>query len=260
MANLPTFNGFSFNESGLIAERILFKSYAERAITRANINRREGVKLLGSEFGEKEIVIEGKIIKSTSTELQTKVDELKSYLTIEEGDLQIETGRTFAATVKSLVIPDEHYNQSMASYEVTFICSNPYSEGQTISQTYPVTSGLFTLSGNIYVSGTMFTRPTFVYTPAGAASGNTNIKNISINHTPTGQTVLVSGFGNGLGLSYANPVTINYDTFEATESSTEIDSSGAFSKWEPGTNGFTVTVSGRYPGGSVQVTYRARYL
>lgn len=260
MATLPTFNGFSFNDSGLIAERIIFKGYADRAVVRANINRREGVKLLATEFGEKEIIIEGKIIKDSSSNLQTKVDEMKLLSTVEEGDLELESGRTWVATVKSMVVPDEHYNQSIAPYEITFICSNPYAHGQTISQSYPVTSGLFTLSGLIYISGTLFSRPTITYTPAGAALGNTNIKKISITHTPTGQVILVSGFGNGLGLSYADPVIVNYDTFEATQAATEIDSSGAFSRWEPGSNAFTVTVSGRYPGGTVQLSYRARYL
>lgn len=257
---LPTFNTFSLQDSNFIAERIIFKGYADRAVVRANINRREGIKLLATEFGEKKVTIEGRVIASSASDLQTKLDNLKKALTVEEGALVIESGRTFTATVESIAIPDEHYNQTTAPFEVTFICTNPYAVGDTITQSYPVTSGVFTISGSIFISGTLFGRPSITYTPAGAAAGNTNINSLSYYHGPTGQTVTISGFGSGLGLDYASVVTLDYDTFLGTEATAEIDSSGAFSRWEPGTNSFTVSANGAFPGGTIALSYQPRYL
>lgn len=259
---LPTFNGFSLNDSNFIAERITFKGYAERAVVRGRINRREGVKLLSTEFGEKQIKIDGVVIGSSASNLQSLLDDLKKNLTVEEGALIVESNRTFSATVSALAIPDEHYNQSKAPFQVTFICSNPFAEGTSLTVVTPVISGTFTFSGRVNISGTMFARPTVIYTPPSSA-GSTFIRRIDINHIPTGQTITISGLGSGTlqGLGYQNAVTVNFDTFTSLEGTTGVNNSGAFPRWEPGTNEFIITASGRaFPGGSVSVTYAPRYL
>lgn len=259
---LPTFNGFSLQDGNFITERIVFKGYADRAVVRAKINRREGIKLLNTEFGEKEVTISGVVIAESSTSLQALLDNMKKSLTAEEGSLLIETGREWTATVVSLAIPDEHYNHSKAPFEATFLCSNPFAEGDELTVTINVPSGTTTLSGMLYVSGSYYVRPVIIYDPPGT-TGNTLIRKVSIYHVPTGQTVAVSGFGAGGsgGLGYQNTVTVNYDDFTSLEGSSDIDNTGVFSRWEPGENQFTITPSGRaFPGGSVTVSYRPRYL
>lgn len=260
MAQLPSFNGFSLNDDNFITERIVFKGFASRSVIRATINRREGVKVLANEFGEKQISVEGRVVADTAAELQSLLDNLKKQFQAQDAELVLEADRTFKATTLSLMVPDEHYSQTTAPYEITFLCSNPFAEGSAISQSYTITSGFFTFSGEIYISGTMYGRPTVTYTPAGAASGNTLIGQLVINHVPTGQSITVSGFGSGQGLNYSNAVSVNFETFEAQEGTTEIDSSGAFPKWEPGANRFTVTGNRRFPGGTILVTYKPRYI
>jgi predicted phage tail component-like protein len=259
---LPTFNGFSLQDSNFITERVVFRGYASREVIRANVNRREGIKLLGSNFGEKEITIEGKLIASSASDLQSKLDDLKKALTIEEGDLVIETDRTFLATVSSLAIPDEHYNQSRAPYMITFICSNPFAEGTQLTSNIPVVSGLFTVSGTYTVSGNLFSRPVIVYTPP-TNLGNTLIRRLDLYHAQTGQTISISGFNGGAvgGLKYTDTVTFNLDDFVTLEGTSAIDNSGSFPKFEPGINDFTLTASGRkFPGGTVSIVYKPRYL
>lgn len=259
---IPTFNGFSLNDSNFIAERITFKGYADRSLIRGKINRREGIKLIATEFGEKEIKVAGIIIAASSSELQSLVDNMKKELTVEEGALIVEAGRTFTATVAELSIPDEHYNITRAPFEVTFICSNPFAVGSLLTVTTPVVSGIVTFSGLVTISGTLFARPIVTYTPP-VLTGNTLVRRLDINHIPTGQSITISGFGSGTpeGLGYQNSVTINFDDFSALEGTSAINTSGAFPRWEPGNNEFTVTVSGRnFPGGSVTVSYQPRYL
>lgn len=257
----PTFNGFSLQDDNFITERVMFKGYADRAVIRANVGRREGVKLLNTEFGEKEVVVEGNVIAASAGALQTLLDNMKKALTAEEADLIIENGRTFTATVKNTVIPDEHYNQSKAPFEVTFICTNPFAVGPLQTSVTPVPSGLVTFSGSITISGTLFGRPTITYTPGSPVAGNTRITKLVLTHTQSGQSITVSGFGSGTQLSYANAITINFDNFSTLEGSTAIDNSGAFPKWDPGTNTYTLTATGAaFPGGSVSVAYQPRYL
>lgn len=261
MAN-PTFNGFSLQDSNFITERIVFKGLADRAVVRANVNRREGIKVLATEFGEKEITVEGTVIASSASELQTLLDNLKKNLTIQEGELILEDNRSWTATVLSLVIPDEHYNQSKAPFTATFVATKPFSTGAQLTATQAVTSGTFTFSGLVNISGTLFSRPLLTYTPGTPTTGNTNIRRMQVYHVPTGQTVTISGFltGSNQGLSYANPVTIDYDSFISLDGGTARANIGGFSRWEPGDNQYTITVSGRWPGGFITISYQPRYL
>lgn len=259
---LPTFNGFSLQDDNFITERITMRGYASREVIRGKVNRREGVKLLATEFGEKEISIEGVVIAASASDLQTKLDSLKQALTMEEGNLIIETGRTFEATVTSLAIPDEHYNQSRAPYQITFICTNPFAIGSQLSAVSPVQSGIFTFSGYVNISGTFFNRPTIIYTPPSRV-GDTFIRKMTLSHTNSGQEATVSGFGGGTnnGLSYQDAVTINLDDFTTLEGTDEIGNSGAFARFEPGDNNYVLTVSGRaFPGGTITMIYYPRYL
>ena len=261
---LPTFAGFSLQDTNFITERVVFKGYASRQVIMAMMNRREGAKLLNAEFGKKTIVVEGRVVAASASELQTLLDNMKKALTAEEGNLQIESGRTFVATVpgEGLEIPDEHYSQTTTRFRAEFVCSNPFAQGDQLSVTMPVTSGVYTFSGSVNISGTLFNRPTITNTPP-SATGNTLIRRIDIYHTPTGQTVTIYGFASGGlgGLNYQNQVTVNMDTFASLEGTGSINNSGAFARWEPGTNEFVITASGRaFPGGSVTLTYNPRYL
>lgn len=256
---LPTFNTFSFNENGFITEKITHKGYADRSVTKSKINRREGIKLLGTEYGEKQITLAGVVIKSSVSELQTSLDTMKKALVTEEGSLSVEQGRTFRATVESILIPDEHYNQSKSNWEVTFVSSDPFSTGSLLTATTTIPSGTTTFSGYVNVSGTFFNRPLIVYeSPDG--SGQTNVRGITISHQATGQSVTVSGFGNGLGLNYGVDVTVDYSNLIAYEGSSAKNNGGAFSRWEAGDNYYTVTFSGGRVGGKINVTYQPRYL
>lgn len=258
--SLPTFEGFDLNDGTYITERVVFKGYADRAVIRANVNRREGIKLLGTQFGEKKVTVDGVVVAASAADLQTKLDNLKKALTTEDGNLVTEAGRTFLATVESVTIPDEHYALSKANFEVTFVCSNPFAEGAQLTVVQNVSSGIFTFSGRVNISGTMFSRPTLTYTPPSAV-GQTFIKKLVLSHTPTGQSTTISGFGSGTSLGYQNAVTINLDEFTSLEGTSAIDNSGSFPVWEPGTNDYTITVSGRvFPGGTVTLTYKPRYL
>lgn len=258
---LPTFNTFEFNDDNFVTERITFKGYAERAVIRSNVNRREGVKLLATEFGGKEVTLQGVVIADSASDLRDKIDNMKKLLTEEEGNLEIESNRTFKATVESLVISDEHYNQSKAPWEVTFTCSKPFSEGSALTVITALPSGVFTFSGYVNISGTFFARPTLIYRPVdGDTAGSTDIKTMAVRHTPTGQTLTVSGFNSGLGLKYGTDISINTDNLTVLEGVTIIDSTGSFPRWQPGDNNYLVTVSGNHLGGVMELSYTPRYL
>lgn len=259
MAN-PTFNNFSLNDSNFITERVTFKGYGDRAVVRANLSRREGIKLLNTEFGQKEIEVSGVVVTSSATDLRTKLDNMKKALTKEEGNLVIETGRTWKATVLNLAVPDEHYSLSKAPFSVTFVCSNPFAEGSLLTTIQNVSSGVYVFSGSINISGTLFARPTITFIPpTSPTTGDTNINKVTLSHTSSGQEITVSGFGAG-GLDFPDSIAFNMDELSVLVGGSTFDITGAFPRWEPGTNAFTITVSGYHVGGTVKVEYKPRYL
>jgi predicted phage tail component-like protein len=256
-----TFNGFSLSDDNFITERVFHRSMAQRAIRKSRLNRREGIKILGTEYTEKQIEIEGNLIASSSTELQSLLDNMKKALSSQEASLVIDD-RTYTATLESLGVPDEHYNLSKAPYSAVFVCSDPFAVVDTVSANINVPSGQFTISGMVLISGTFFARPTFTYTPPNN-TGNTLIRRVDLYHVQTGQTVTASGFGSGAlgGLRYQNALVVDLDSFTVTEGGTVVDSTGGYQKFEPGTNNFTFTASGRaFPGGTLTVSYQPRYL
>lgn len=257
---LPTFNDFSLNDSVFIAERVMVKGYADRSIIRSNIGRREGIKILNVEFGEKTIEISGVVIAVSASDLQSKLDDFKKALTKKEGDLIIENGRAWKATVSNMIIPDEHYNLSKAPFSVTFVCSNPFALGSSETVVQPIISGTTVFSGLVNISGTLFARPLIEYIAPTGDSGKTLISSIVLTHAESGAELTVSGFGSGTSLDYGSTVSIDLDSFITLENGTVIESSGAFSRWEPGNNSYYLTVGQRNIGGSVRVSYRPRYL
>jgi len=262
---LPTFDAFSLQDGTFITERIVFKGFAERGVIRSHLSRREGVRILGSEFGEKEIEISGYVVASTASELQEKLDDMKKSLRGEEKSLVVESDRTYIATVKNLAIPDEHYNLTKAPFLATFICTNPYATGASVSAGTPTQSGTYAFSGMINISGTFFNRPILTYTPSGILpTGNTLITGLEIYHVESGQTITISGFGGGLGLDYKDEVVVNFERYSGLEGFTEIETSGAYPRWETGENYFIVNATGRsgkgFVGGVITVSYNPRYI
>lgn len=256
-----TFDGFSLSDDNFITERVVVKGFANRALNTAKINRREGIKLIGTEFTSKEIEVDGNVIADSASELQTLLDNLKKALQTEEGNLVVDN-RTYRATVSSLAIADEHYNLSKAPYSITFVCSDPFATTDQVSVTLQVSSGRATVSGQITISGTFFARPAVVYIPP-AAQGDTLIKSMRLYHTNTGQTTLVSGFNNNSqgGLRYQDQLTFNLEQFSAYEGNSLLDTTGSYPKWQPGVNNFTMSPSGvAFPGGQVRVVYQPRYI
>lgn len=257
-----TFGTFSLSDENFITERVVVRGFASRALNTARINRREGIKLIGTEFQEKEITVDGNVIAQSASQLQSLLDGLKIALQQEEADLTIDGARSYRATVSSLAIPDEHYNNSKAPYSITFVCSDPFARGSQVSAAIPVPSGQATVSGTITVSGTFFARPNVTYVPP-AATGDTLIRRVDLRHTNTGQTTTISGFSGGPvgGLKYQNELVFNLDNFLGYEGSDELNTTGSYPRWQPGTNNFTLTASGRaFPGGTVRVTYEPRFL
>lgn len=258
----PSFNGFSLQDSNWITETIEFKGFAKRDFVQQPIIRREGNKVLGTQFREKSITLTGHVVAADSGTLQTLMDNMKQNLSLQEGVLIIEVGRQYVATAQDIKVPDQPYNQTIAPWEITFTTDDPFATATAaLTVVINVPSGVFIVSGLMTISGSFYNRPTITYTPPNPPSaGDTLIKSMTVYHVPTAQSVTVSGLGNGTDLQYNSSVTVNMDTFQTLDGTLALNNSGSFPIWQPGVNAFTVSCDRGFPGGQIAVTYTPRYL
>src|SRR3990172_8807383 len=103
---LPTFNSFSLQDGTYITTDIEYRTFPNRNLNLKQIARRPGVKLLGVEYAEKRIHLTGHVIGASASDLQSKVDSLHKTLATKEGELIVDTNRTYHATVSSLTVSD----------------------------------------------------------------------------------------------------------------------------------------------------------
>lgn len=250
---LPTFSGFSLQDSTYLTKNIQFRSMAPRNIETAIIARRLGARFVNQQVGYKVITLSGIILGTTAAGLQTAVDNLHKALNEKEGSLEIDSGRVYTATRKTVNIPELNYTQTTALFEIEFICATPYSRGPATTAGFTVTSGTNTQTVTTTISGSVENRPTLTLTmPPG--TGDSLITDIEIQNTYTGNTITISGT-----YGYSNAVVFDYDNFNITNDGTTQDYIGQFDSFNPGSNSLTITVSGQNDGVTGLLSYRPRY-
>ena len=258
----PDFSGFSLQDSNFITERVEYRTIPARDIVLENIARKPGKKIISQEFMERRIKLAGWILGSDGSDLITQIDDLHSNVTRKNsGTLTIDANREIEAVVASVMIAEPHYTQSMVPFEIEFVSAEPFWRGSQQTVSLAVTSGTSqpnTKSVTITISGTVFAEPSITYNAPGS-TGSTTTSGIIIEYAPSGEKVTWSGQNNAT-LTYGNLVKFDYANQLILEGSTEIDPFGVFSRWDPGETNFIVTFSGSQQGGTLDFTYRPRYL
>lgn len=234
-----TINGLQIDDNvSFITEEVTYKSSPTRTIYSQDLSRRPGSKLTGVEWGAKEIEIKGRVFGTTVSGLIGNVDTLQQNAAVQSLALSIDQGRTYTATLESLDIPTQFYNQTMASFDAKFIAVDPFAYANQVVASGTVTSGTVTYNGSVTVSGNVWAGPLLTITPAGANVGDSGIKSFMITHIPTGETITVSGM-----MSYNSGIVIDYQNFLVTNSGTLSDYTGIFSRWNPGNVNYTIAVT-----------------
>ena len=234
-----TVNGLNITDNlNYLVEEVTYKSTPVRNILSVDISRRPGMKLTATEWSNKEINIKGRVFSTTVSGLLGLVDTLQQNFAVQSLALSIDTNRTYTATLESMDIPTQFYNNTMVQYDAKFLCVDPFAYANQITASGTVVSGTVTLSGAITISGSVFSMPQLSIYPKGANSGNSGIKAVTVTYVPTSETMTVSGTFN-----YSSPVTIDYFNFLVTNSGIASDYTGIFSRWDVGVDNFTITVS-----------------
>jgi len=221
----------------------------QRDIISGPVATRAGDRYITSEWRSKEIEIKGRIFGNTSIELRQNIDDFQQALSIENISLFIDTDRYYTAVLESIDIPTQFYNATMVTYDAKFYCPDPFAYSSYTAVSGNTISGTLTYSGTVTISGTVYAEPSITITPRYIQNGLFTVT------ASTGELVTLSGT-----FSPNNPVILDYRSFRVTNSGIASDFTGVFSRWEPGSNSFTINFSGGINAGySWKLDYQPRY-
>lgn len=257
----PTFNGFSLQDDNYITSRVEHHTAPSRDFRLAKITAQPGSLQLGEEFNEKRIKVSGHILGDDATDLRSKIDDLNKNVVREVAKtLTIDNNRSYTATCSQSVISDPSYSADYVPFELEFLCTNPFAYGDAQTVNWTVTSGTTSTTKSVTISGSVFAEPTLTFTSTGT-SGITTTSGVRVDHTNSGTYTTWSGSVTNPRLSYGDFVAFNYQNQTVTTSGVTHDYSGnMLARWEPESNGFTVTFSGTTQGGTLSLTYQPRYI
>ena len=234
-----TFDAFSLQDSNYIITDTEYRTIPSREITLESIARKPGKKFLAEEFGERRIRLSGFIEGSSASDLITKIDDLHTNVTRKKiGTLSIDADRDIQTLVVLVAIAEPHYSQTIVPMSLEFVAAEPFYQGAQRVAVTAIAEGTASATITTTISGSVFTEPIITYTPKGGGS-NTNIYRIDISYDQTGEEVTWSG-GNH-PLSNADSVAFDYSNQIITEGNSEIEASGVFARFEPGSTNLTVT-------------------
>lgn len=249
----PTFNGMSLNDSTYITETVEHRTRASRRLESEVISRRVGSALLNTQIQQKVIQVAGTIISTSSSALQSAIDELHRVTAKVEGDLIIESGRTYQATAERIRIPDRKYNQSVTTFDIQFVCVKPYSEGSSQIATIIIPSGDNSATFETTISGSAPNRPSFRFIlPSGV--GTSPVIQIDVQYSETGNQLTVSG-----QFDAEATVLLNYDRYLITVDGSNSDFVGQMDDIEAGSATFYISISGQNDGIRCSIEYNPRY-
>lgn len=125
--------------------------------------RKDGAKFTGKTLGEKPLLIEGVIVKTTLADLQLKCDELRYALSGEEKNLDVDYAgqtRRFVATLQNIVFTTKG---TYAVWSAAFTCYEAFGKATT-DTTLTMKTGLITTAlanFNETFAGTVSAKPVF---------------------------------------------------------------------------------------------------
>lgn len=251
---LPTYNNFSLNDETYITETVEHRTRAPRGLESEVVARRMGLKLLNTQIRQKVIQVSGHIIATSASALQSAVDDLHKNVSIVEGDLVIESDRTFVATAERIRVPDRTYNQTISEFEIQFVCTRPYAESSALTAGFVIPSGTQSLTITTNISGSAPNRPVWNFVLPSGVAGNSPVIQIDIQYSDTANTVSVSGT-----FQVGDTLVANYDRYLVTVNGTNNDFVGQMDEIAAGDATFILTISGRNDGLRGTINYNPRY-
>ena len=234
------FNGYGLQNSEIISSLADHDSAARREIRKNRNPREDGMKIETDNYRAKVLSVRGVILKSTVALLEDEIDQMKKYLSAQNGQLEIRAAsglkRIWDANVINFdsIFSRDSGDITRAPYSIRFECLESFgrSEDRQIESATAVTSA--TKNYELWNGGSYKTKPIFTIAfDAASAVSKVNIKN-----NTTGKEIEITRT-----FAASELLEVNGETKEVTVDSSAVDFDGFFFDLETGANSITITLT-----------------
>lgn len=238
-----TFNSFDLQDSNYHTRKITHRKFPERIILAEPKSRRDGFSIVDKYFEKKVIVLEGTITGNSEAGLRTLVDNMKKEIRGTDKNLDIDYGGStirYKATVQKLEIPEDYFHLTFVPFEIEFLC---HPLGKATSTTNhsddDITSSPH--NGSVTITGSESPLPVIKLT----IDAETSMSVVKFKNTTTNTEITVTR-----AFSAGEVLEIDCENLTVKVDGTEVDFTGVFPEFEPGSNSYTITIT---DGGSFNV-------
>ena len=248
-----TFDGFDLQNDIYTTTNVNYRHLAEKVIDTKPRPRTGGFDVVDSYYTQKVITLRGWIRADSEGALRTARDNLFKALRGAEKNLDIDYGTEvlrYKATVSRIDVPEESFHINRLPFTIEFLAL-PWATKTTSSQdSKSITSSPY--SNSIDVGGTFGPFPVLKWTVSGTPGAA--ITKIKFENTTTGDWIEVDDLNLAADGDY---LEIDCENMTVKENATSKDFDGVFPEFEPGTNNYTVTITGG--GGSFTLNQTITY-
>lgn len=252
-----SFAGNSLQTTNILTADIAHEQWPVRDVKMYAIAHANMSKIPYTSFPSKSVVVRGKVIDTTIAALDSRLDTFRSYFLSQDQNLDIGYGgstRRYIATANTVAI-DRPGGLSYANFSIEFYVTEPF--GRETSTTSALTAAGRTLasySDPYTFLGTAPIQQPIVTVTLTAVSGATN-KTITIGNAGSGQQITITRTWTA-----ADILIVDSTLKKVTVNGTEVDFSGAFPEFAPGSQ--TITYNDDFTSRTFTygITYYKRYI
>lgn len=232
-------NDFSLQSSSVVSSRLLHDDSPNQSLNLLNVSRRDGQKLISSQFQPKTITIVGQLKGSNQTDLDKNIDTFKRSVNVTQGNLDISMAggfRRYVVALQSVIIERASYNLTFVPFSVSFSVYDPpfarnvlsLGGGLVVEQTLSVEGiAVASYETTITFDGSADPKPRFtavIDTPG-------TLGDISLKNETTGDQITV-----GTAWVAGDQLVVDTENQTVVRTGQSIDFDGIFPEFELGAN------------------------
>lgn len=229
------FDGYSLQNTSIITSTLDYDDQGTVELNSFNYPRDDGGGVLNKYYRGRTLTLKATVKASTASDFNDLIDEIKKNLKKTSGYLDIRVNsevRRIRATVTKTNFAREHYHITFCPLTVTFTVLEPFFYAYN-AQSFAYTGKTATFSEEITHRGTADADPVFYFI---FGTGST-VTAITLTNPDTTTLVIANTF------AINDILIIDAGNKIITKNGTEIDYTGVFPSFTPGSNPFTFTIT-----------------
>jgi hypothetical protein len=231
--NTIAFAGTTISGTTYYTEFFKHQTIPVRDLELINKPNSDGKILVSNYFREKRILLKGRLVGSSASDLQTKIDTMKALFSTVNGNLDITpnggTLRRYVATCLNLDFNQEYYNIDNIPWEAEFIVPSGYGKATTETEVdkHAITSSPYAFY--LTTTGSRGPLPTITITKNSGTITKVKFQNV-------GQYIEITN-------DLAHPIIIDSENMTVRANAIDLDFSGVIPDWYQGTNENYITLT-----------------